>query len=469
MASSGRGVAAEIEKTDKVESLSEPSGGRSRVGLEAVSSDDPRLQLVDRIATSEPFRKSGRLPPLIRYLAEHSLQHDKAGLTEQAIGRSVFDKPKDFNPAEDSSVRVYMRQLRLRLHEYYQSAARDESMIVEVPKGGYALVFHPATLPHAEADPVLGGAGAVLEAAGATARTAAPVRETARAAFRSPLLPWLLFAMALVVAAFGEYRLRRVVPAGTPPWPLNAVIQENRQTTVVLADATYALRMLGNQELTLDDYIKRDQLRELVARQENSDNVRLFRYLEAAQITSMADAHASAVLAGLAGDLWPNLIFRSAKELTSNMLSNDNFIFVGAKTSNPWVELYESHLNFRFVENVPGGPRYIQNRAPRPGEQLMYTVPENTGASGEDYATIALLPNTGNQGASLLVQGLRLEGTDAAIRFLSNPEQRGELASRLKQGNGGTLPHSFEVLLHAHSVAGSAVSIDCIAVRTLAG
>ncbi len=424
---------------------------------------------MERIATSEPFRKSTRLPPLIRYLAEHSLQHDKAGLTEQAIGRSVFDKPRDFNPAEDSSVRVYMRQLRLRLHEYYQSAGREEALVVEVPKGGYALVFHPAALVHAEAEPVPGEDPAIIEAAPAIPWTAAPVRQATPAFLRSPLLPWLLFAIAAVVAACGWYRFANVVPAGTPPWPLSAVIQDKRQTTVVLADATYALRMLGDQELTLDDYLKRDQLRELIAKQGNVHNARLFRYLQAAQITSMADAHASAVLAGLAGDLWPNLNFRSAKELTSNMLAKDNFIFVGAKTSNPWVELYETHLNFRFVEDTPGGARYIQNEAPRQGEQPVYTVPEDTGTSGEDYATIALLPNTGNPGVSLLVQGLRREGTEAAIRFLSNPEQRDALANRLKQSNGGTLPHYFEALLHAHSVAGSAVSIDCIAVRTLAG
>jgi hypothetical protein len=68
-------------------------------------------------------------------------------------------------------------------------------------------------------------------------------------------------------------------------------------------------------------------------------------------------------------------------------------------------------------------------------------------------------------GTVLLLQGLRLEGTEAAIRFLSNDESRRDLAMELKTANGGTLPRYFEALLHSHSMGGSAASVDCIAVR----
>ena len=70
---------------------------------------------MERIAQTEPFRKSTRLPPLIRYLARCSITGDRDGLTEQMIGRAVFGKSKDYTTAEDGSVRVYVRQLRLRL------------------------------------------------------------------------------------------------------------------------------------------------------------------------------------------------------------------------------------------------------------------------------------------------------------------------------------------------------------------
>lgn len=434
------------------------SGNSPQLVQAPVVEADPRLQLVERIASSEPFQKSSRLPPLLRYLARHSLQNDRAGLTEHAIGRSVFDKPKDFNPADDSSVRVYMRQLRLRLHEFYQSTGRDEALVVEVPKGGYALVFHPA---ETTAEHIVAPSAAPL-ASSPPAVVAPAVNRTWKSA-----LPWLLFVAASLLALVGWFRALHTAPVATPPWPLSSVIRANHQTTVVLADASYSMRMLWNGDFTLEDYIHRDRMRELVKSADSKD-APLLRYLESAQITSMADAHAAAMLVGLAGPSWHNLDFRSAKEITSGMLAQDDLIFIGAKTSNPWVELYENRLNFPLVEN-PGGARYVANRSPLLGEQKRYAVVGATGSSGEDYATISLLPNTGAQGSVLLVQGIRLEGTEAAIRFLGEAERRGELEQRLKRANGGKLPKYFEALLHAHSVAGSAVSIDCIAVRAVAG
>ncbi|GAA3766754.1 hypothetical protein [Terriglobus aquaticus] len=452
-----RDQALTVDKSEHPESSSPSERSRNPHGngQHRILDDDPRLQLVERIATSEPFQKSSRLPPLIRYLARHSLNNDKAALTEHAIGRSVFAKTEDFTPADDSSVRVYMRQLRLRLHEFYQSTGRDEPIVVEVPKGGYALTFHAAPAPEQPAP----SAAAVLP----------PERSHTPAEPRwKSVLPWALLAFACLVGIAGWYRaLHGSSPEANAPWPLSQVIHADKQTTVVLADASYSMRMLWNGDFTLEDYIHRDRMHQLVAKADSRD-APLLRYLESAQITSMADAHAAAVLAGLAGPSWRNLAFRSAKDLTSSMLSRDDVIFIGSRTSNPWVELYDSRLNFPLVQ-VPGSTRYVANRAPLPGEQKAYTVMEVTGESGEDYATISLLPNTAAPGSVMIVQGIRLEGTDAAIRFLGDADRRAELEQRLKAVNGGILPKAFEALLHAHSVAGSAVSIDCIAVRAIKG
>jgi hypothetical protein len=114
------------------------------------------------------------------------------------------------------------------------------------------------------------------------------------------------------------------------------------------------------------------------------------------------------------------------------------------------------------------GGRYVLNRSPLAGEQASYTVNENTGKSGDDYATISLVPGTGEKGNALLLQGLRLEGTEDAVRFLSSDGSRRVMMEKLKAANGGTLPAYFEVLLHGHSVGGSAASVDCVAVRALA-
>src|ERR1700761_6231911 len=111
----------------------------------AAHSLDPRWQLIERIVQTEPFQKSTRLPGLLQYLARHTIHGDRHKLTEQAIGQAVFGKRHHYNPAEDSAVRVYVRQLRLKLHEYYHSPQVHEELTVSIPKGGYALEFTPAS------------------------------------------------------------------------------------------------------------------------------------------------------------------------------------------------------------------------------------------------------------------------------------------------------------------------------------
>ena len=69
-------------------------------------------------------------------MAEKSLHGQPQDLTEHRIGERRFWKAEDYSVVEDSSVRVHVRQLRLKLHEYFDGEGRDETCIVEIPKGG---------------------------------------------------------------------------------------------------------------------------------------------------------------------------------------------------------------------------------------------------------------------------------------------------------------------------------------------
>src|SRR5467141_2902329 len=102
---------------------------------------DERWQLVLRIVSSPPFQKSGRLRELLQYITEQMIHGHAHELTEQHIGETLFHKPSGYSPLEDSSVRVHARQLRLKLHEYFDGEGRNEPVILNIPKGSYAPVF----------------------------------------------------------------------------------------------------------------------------------------------------------------------------------------------------------------------------------------------------------------------------------------------------------------------------------------
>ena len=120
--------------------------------VESALQADTRWQLIERITASPPFQKSARLRDLLCYLAERTLQGQTQDLSEHNIGSAVFGKARDYSVVEDSSVRVHVRQLRLKLHEYFDGEGRAESVIVEIPKGAYTTLFRtveqePAALP----------------------------------------------------------------------------------------------------------------------------------------------------------------------------------------------------------------------------------------------------------------------------------------------------------------------------------
>src|SRR5580704_3966863 len=188
---------------------------------------DERWLLIERIVASAAFRKSGRLRDLLRHVARHSICGDLAELTEQRIGQAVFAKPVDYSPTEDSSVRVHMRQLRLKLHEYFDSEGRHESLGVEIPKGSYALAFHsvPVTTLAAVALPV--------------ESPWAPPRVWVA-------LPWALIAILIAVCVF-LLRREEAPPSAPIPWPLAEVFGNGHRTQIVVADVSWAMRRLITQ------------------------------------------------------------------------------------------------------------------------------------------------------------------------------------------------------------------------------
>src|SRR5439155_21647466 len=106
---------------------------------------DERWQLVQRIVSSPRCLKSTRLPVLLEHVTERTIHGHTNELTEQQIGSKLFHKPSGYSSLEDSSVRAPARQLRLKLHEYFDEEGRNEPLILSIPKGSYTPIFKPAT------------------------------------------------------------------------------------------------------------------------------------------------------------------------------------------------------------------------------------------------------------------------------------------------------------------------------------
>src|ERR1700692_1762246 len=100
------------------------------------------FQQIDKLIKSHSLHGSESLCKLLRYLAEHSLDHPGTALKEYQIATEVLGRPAGFDPQSDSTVRVQAGRLRVKLAEYYANEGPDDQIVVEIPKGSYALTFH---------------------------------------------------------------------------------------------------------------------------------------------------------------------------------------------------------------------------------------------------------------------------------------------------------------------------------------
>src|SRR5216684_8689511 len=98
---------------------------------------------IEKLLSSHALHGSESLCKLLRYLANHSLDHPGTSPKEYQIATEVFGRQKDFDPHLDSMVRVQAGRLRAKLAEYYGSEGAEDSTLVEMPKGNYLLTFHP--------------------------------------------------------------------------------------------------------------------------------------------------------------------------------------------------------------------------------------------------------------------------------------------------------------------------------------
>src|ERR1051326_7779423 len=102
---------------------------------------------IERILHSDTFRNSDVLRRLLRFLADKTISGEADQLKEYTIGIDALGKPSSYDPRQDSVVRIQVGRLRQKLAEYYRTEGKDDSLVVEVPKGRFKLSLEPRPEP----------------------------------------------------------------------------------------------------------------------------------------------------------------------------------------------------------------------------------------------------------------------------------------------------------------------------------
>jgi hypothetical protein len=417
------------------------------------------------MVASRHFARSALLSKFLLYIVAETIEGRQSEITEHQIGVRVFERAPSYRTVEDNIVRNYARQLRRRLADYYQNEGASEPLRIEVPVGGYAPIFLPASAKvPAEEDQQL---PAVIDPQSEPTNSAAPHRGVAallRSRWRWLLLgPLLILAYSAALVGITWYtalRFHARPHASTSTAPLWAAIFNNSTTSyIVPADAGFnLLEDVSQHPMPLANYMEGGYLNLPLP----SLDAHSAGDLRTQQFTSFVDLQIVTSLERLPEFNPQHVMLRFPRDVHLEDLKNANVVILGSEGSNPWAAIAESNANFRIVDQGEMKGAVVVNSNPRPGEASFYMSHWNEPAH-ETFAVIEYLPNLAGTGRLLLLQGLDVAGTQAAAETLLHPSAIATILRRATRPDGSL--RFFEILLRSTSIQSNAMATQVIASR----
>ncbi|MBW8869410.1 MAG: hypothetical protein JF563_01285 [Acidobacteriales bacterium] len=442
----------------------------TRSALETPGSADPGTsrEALQRVLVSRTFSTAPRLCSLLQYIVENSLSGKFENLTEQQIGIQIFNRSPGYNSAEDTIVRGTARHLRHRLEQYYADEGHTEHLRITVPKGGYVASFETVTVdtPHrSEPAPVVSltqPAAIIQPAPGSQPATSWPVTARATVVFLTAVV------VVLPLAVYSWSKRGLPVRASHEPQILwQALFTPDRKTLIVPGDASLDAYVAWEQKpVSLENYANQSyQQNVTVSRPPTGTDVPL----SVRSVTPMADLRLVSELIrapehmGMP-QLERNIEIRYARDVAVADTHDNNLILIGSETFNPWVTLYQPTMDFVVHWDYSTDLYSIENKAPKPGEQKLYSYERSQQAKPQNPVThIALLDNSQGQGRVLIVEGTSMGTTYGAVNLLTHQQLWNPVISAATDSSGRL--HNFEALLSGDFVHGGVSNTHIIALH----
>src|SRR5712671_5447550 len=399
------------------------------------------FQQVDKLINSHSLRGSESLCKLLRYLAEHSLDHPGVALKEYQIATEVLGRSGGFDPQNDSTVRVQAGRLRLKLAEYYAHEGHDDPIVVELPKGSYSLTFHVRT-PGGQLPAGLTLEKESGEGRGSNRGWAVMVGVLAVLLVASLVTSAVLWsgrsrsqeAVKEPVAAVYQIFWSRFVSSPQPPW-------------VIFSNANF----VGRPQTNMRYFNASTDTREAIL----------------AHYTGVGEVLAIHELDRVFGILNRELRVKRGALFSLDDVRNNDLIFIGSPAEN--LTLLEIPGTQEFIfQRVNSGPRkgdvQVVNVHPAAGESQVFLASPTSQSVSEDYAIVGLKPGLDPAHSMLILAGTTTMGTQAAAEYVCREDSLTELLERLGVSKGSEIK-PFEALLHVKVTHGVPVAIDLVALR----
>jgi hypothetical protein len=416
-----------------------------RCNGEAVVDRSQFEAVIERLVYSHTLHSSESLCKLLKYLAAQAIEHPGTQVKEYQIATEVLGRQASFDPQIDSMVRVQAGRLRAKLTEYYSTEGAADRVVVELPKGSYALALHERSRP-----PLPDGS--------VTQEREAPgkPKRAGRNPWLVPLLSvGLLAALAvtvwLAITRRGQIPVANAAPSASLPyqifWNGFATVQE--QPWVIFSNAAF----VGRPDSGMRYY---DPAKD--------GKVQILDHY-----TGVGEALAIHDLDLVFSILHQSLRVKRGSLFSLDDAKNNDLIFIGSPSENLTLLDVPSTREFVFREVHEGaraGNVEIVNVHPRQGEPPNYMASPSNVPLTEDYAVVALERGLNPEHSELILAGTTTIGTQAAVEFVTRESYLNFLLQRMKVSKPSDLK-PFEAVIQVKVARGVPVESSMVALRMI--
>jgi hypothetical protein len=409
---------------------------------------------VERIFQSKTFRSSDVLRHLLSYLVDASLSGTADDLKEYTVAVDALGKPSSYDPRQESAVRMQVGRLRQKLTEYYRTEGADDPLVIDLPKGGFKVVFEPRKTPFEQiplAEPL-------------------PEEVPATGWRRREIVLAAGLAVALALAAFFALRFQQAkkdageVVAWTPEiqqlW--EPILSSSRPLVVCIATPLSVL-------IPGFGFVRDNAVNEWEDVPGSKGIAALKDALHAPIVqptfgyTGVGTASAALLLGQFLGARQKSVVATRANLLSLPELMEENVIFLGPLTGAREIRA------LRVEQEILLEPDGIRNLHPRPGEPA-FVHEGPTPGGGEDsmetHTLISRVPGLRGKGEILGLSGNQISSVMAGAQALTDPAVAKMLVARMRTPSGA-LPRYFQVVLKVRSMDGVPTEISYMFHREL--
>jgi hypothetical protein len=402
---------------------------------------------IEKLLSSHALHGSESLCKLLRYLADQALEHPGASPKEYQIATEVFGRPNDFDPHLDSTVRVQAGRLRAKLAEYYASEGAEDQILVDFPRGTYALAFHERSQ-------------------GVGRNHGAAFHESPPEAFSAGQTPRNWFAVVILLSVV----LSAVVAVATDRLLTRRTAEA--RTATDYADTPTVLRIFWKGFLTApqEPWVIFSNAA-FVGRPDSG-----MRYYNSARdgpahildhYTGVGEVLAVHALDNVFVKLHQQIRVKRGSLFSLDDAKNNDLIFIGSPSENLTLLEIPSTKEFVFRQ-ISSGPRAgnveIVNVHPESGEPKFYLATPSDETLTEDYSVVALVKGLNPSRSELILAGTTTIGTQAAVEYVCQPDSLEQLLLRLSVSNSGELK-PFEAVIRVKVTRGVPVGTELVALR----